>query len=73
MFPIYAMEMFDNFVYLGGGGGMELKNVIVGYRMQHGNPVLTQVVHTESTDKAVANYMTVPRDVSTPLPFSNQG
>ena len=27
MFPIYSMEMYDNFVYMGGGGGgKEIKN-----------------------------------------------
>ena len=30
--PIYSMESYNDFVYFGGGGGYEIKNLIVGYR-----------------------------------------
>ena len=38
--------------------------MIVGYRYEAGNAILTKVVHEELTGESVANFMTVPRDVS---------
>ena len=38
--------------------------MIVGYRYEAGNTILTKVVHEELTGESVANFMTVPRDVS---------
>ena len=62
--PIYSMESFGDYVYLGGGGGYEIKNMIVGYKYEAGNPIMSKVVHEELTGTGVANYMTVPKDVS---------
>lgn len=64
MIPIYSMESYGDFVYFGGGGGYEIKNQIVGYRMETGNPILTKIIHEERTGEAVANFMTLPKDVS---------
>ena len=58
------MEGYRDFVYFGGGGGYELKNQILGYKIDAGNPVLTKAVYEQSTGDKVANYMTLPKDVS---------
>ena len=36
LFPVYSLEVFENFVYFGGGGGNEIKNMIKGYRATWG-------------------------------------
>ena len=62
--PIYSMEGWGDYVYIGGGGGYEIKNQIVGYKSEIGNPILTKIVHEEMTGVGVANFMTVPKDGS---------
>ena len=64
MIPVYSMEGYGGFVYFGGGGGYEIKNQIIGYRINPDSPILTQMVHEESTDKGIANFMSIPKDVS---------
>ena len=44
----------------------------MGYRYEAGNAILTKVVHEELTGESVANFMTVPRDVSD-LQFTSIG
>ncbi len=39
--PIYSMEAFANYIYFGGGGGYEIKNQIVGYKIESGAQFLT--------------------------------
>ena len=56
------MESYGDFVYFGGGGGYEIKNQIVGYRMEPGNPILTKIIHEEHTGEGVSNFMTLPKD-----------
>ena len=36
----------------------------MGYRYEAGKTIMTKVVHEELTGESVANFMTVPRDVS---------
>ena len=62
--PIYSMEMYNNFLYFGGGGGYEIKNQIVGYEYTEGCKFVEKIVHEELTGDAVANFLLVPRDVS---------
>lgn len=62
------MEVVGNFMYLGGGGGYEIANKIQVYRVPSLNTeLLAQVVHEESTEKAVANFMQSARDNNTLL------
>ena len=65
------MEAYRDYVYFGGGGGNELANMIVGYKMPEAGQVLVKdKVFEEKTGTTVANYMTVAKDVS--LLASNQ-
>jgi len=60
------MELYDKYIYLGGGGGYEIANKIQVYTVPIGGGklgLLTNLVHEESTDKQVANYMMAARDV----------
>lgn len=63
-FPIYAVEVFGEYVYLAGGGGFEIANKIQVYRIMQGKTVLTEQVHEEITGKEVCNFMHIARDVS---------
>lgn len=58
------MEAYGPFVYFGGGGGYEIKNKIVGYRIEPDTPILKNIIHEEMTGDGVANFMTRPKDVS---------
>jgi len=61
------MEIFGNFIFLGGGGGYEIANKIQVYKIPNTSdklPLLKELVHEESTEKAVANYMMTSRDVN---------
>ena len=62
--PIYSMEAYQDFVYIGGGGGFEIKNQIVGYKKDPGAQIMTKIVHEEPTGDGVAYYMSLPKDVS---------
>ena len=64
MTPAYSMECWGDYVYFGGGGGNELKNRIIAYRIDSGNPILTKQVDEVDTGEGVANFLLVPRDVS---------
>lgn len=58
------MEAYGPFVYFGGGGGYEIKNKIVGYRIEADSEFLTKIVHEESTGDGVANFMMMAKDNS---------
>lgn len=61
------MELFGDYIYLGGGGGYEIANKIQVYTLpsaQDKLSLLTNLVHEEMTDKAVANYLMAAKDVS---------
>lgn len=58
------MELFDKYIFLGGGGGYEIANKIQVYKVPEDNLGLLKIlVHEEITDKQVANYMMAARDV----------
>ena len=59
------MEVFENFIYFGGGGGMEVENLIQGYRLPpRGHQFITdKPVYEEDTGDNVPNFMTLARDV----------
>jgi hypothetical protein len=58
------MELFDKYIYLGGGGGYEIANKIQVYTVPDDKlGLLKNLVHEETTDKQVANYMMAARDV----------
>lgn len=64
------MEVFGDFVYLGGGGGYEIANKILCYKVPDTRiqlPLLKDLVHEVPTEAQVANYMVAARDVN----FSN--
>lgn len=57
-------------MYLGGGGGYEIANKIQVYKVPGVGEELLQpshLVHEESTEKAVANFMQSARDNNTLL------
>lgn len=57
-FPIYAIEVFKDFIYLAGGGGYEISNKIQVYRIPATNPkILTEPVHEEDTGSEVCNFL----------------
>lgn len=59
------MEIVGNYIYLGGGGGYEIANKIQVYKVPAlGEELLqaTNLVHEESTEKAVANFLQTARD-----------
>ena len=59
------MEVFDPYVYFGGGGGNEIPNVVLGYKLPPaGETLVKDKVYEEKTGDTVANYMTVAKDVS---------
>lgn len=61
------MELFDKYIYLGGGGGYEIANKIQVYTVPLPDDkigLLKNLVHEETTDLSVANYMMAARDVS---------
>ena len=58
------MELYGNHVYLGGGGGYEIANKIQVYELPDHTGLLKKMVHEESTEKAVCNFMQAARDVS---------
>lgn len=59
------MEVFDPYVYFGGGGGNEIPNVMLGYKLPAaGQTLVKDKVYEEKTGDTVANYMTVAKDVS---------
>ena len=60
------MDIFENtFVYFGGGGGYEIPNQIVGYRLKSGaQHVITPEVAKLETGEQIADYLQVARDVS---------
>ena len=64
LFPVYSLEVFENFVYFGGGGGNEIKNMIKGYRTSWGKTRLydSQEVFSESTGEDVCNFMVTAKD-----------
>ena len=65
-FPIYSMDVFENYyVYFGGGGGFEIPNVIQGYRLSSGKKFvdLPEVCKVE-TDPHSADFMLIPKNVS---------
>ena len=64
------MEVFENYIYFGGGGGYEIPNMIQGYRLPAAGETLLKdkPIFEMKTDDAVANYMTLARDVSLPTP-----
>ena len=64
-FPIYSVEVFNDFVFLGGGGGYEIANKIQVYKMAQGTKVLKDMVHEEATGNEVCCCMYTARDVST--------
>ena len=59
------MEVFENFIYFGGGGGMEVENLIQGYRLPPtGQQYITdKPIYEEDTGDNVPNFMTLARDV----------
>ena len=61
LFPVYAMDVFDNrFVYFAGGGGYEIPNQIQGYRLTSGKKqVDLPEICTVVTDPAMVNYMVI--------------
>ena len=63
-FPIYAVEVFGDYVFLAGGGGFEIANKIQVYKITAGKTILTDQVHEEVTGKEVCNFMFTARDVS---------
>ena len=66
-FPIYCVETWDDrFVYLGGGGGNEIKNMIAVYPLISGQTVLKEETKIEEvkTDKVVPSFMCASRDVN---------
>jgi hypothetical protein len=63
-FPIYAVEVFGDYVFLAGGGGFEIANKIQVFRLTPGSNILTEQVHEEVTGKEVCNFMYTARDVS---------
>lgn len=66
-FPIYSCEVFNDYIFLGGGGGFEIANQIQVYRMKAGEKLLKELVHEEVTGNEVCNYMYKARDVSAHL------
>ena len=60
------MEVVGYYIYLGGGGGYEIKNKIEGYELPAAadKDLLKKSVHQEITGDAVCNYMQAARDVS---------
>jgi hypothetical protein len=57
-FPIYSVEVFDNsFVYLGGGGGNEIANLIWVFQITEGCKQLGEPIHKEETGDEVAHYL----------------
>lgn len=65
-FPIYSVEVFGDYVFLAGGGGFEIANMIQVYRLEPGSTVLKNQVHEEVTGTEVCNFMFVARDVRIP-------
>lgn len=61
------MELYGNHIYLGGGGGYEIANKIQVYELPDQTGLLKKMVHEESTEKAVCNFMQAARDVSIEL------
>lgn len=62
------MEIFGDFIFLGGGGGYEIANKIQVFKIpslqQNSAAILLKdLVHEESTNKDVANFMTLDRNV----------
>lgn len=47
--PIYSLEVFERFVYIGGGGGYEIANKIICYEIEEGKKLLTKVVEETPT------------------------
>ena len=65
-FPIYCVESWDDrFVYLGGGGGMEIQNIIQVYPLQ-GRTVFKKedLIEEVKTEKAVPCFLHASRDVN---------
>ena len=63
------MEVFDNYIYFGGGGGIEQKeipNLIEGYRLPPAGEkfIKDKPIYEKTTEVGVANYMTIAKDVS---------
>ena len=63
-FPIYAVEVFANYVFLAGGGGYEIANKIQVFHLEEGSNLLKNQVHEELTGNEVCNFMYVAKDVS---------
>ena len=63
-FPIYAVEVFANYVFLAGGGGYEIANKIQVFYLEEGSNLLKNQVHEELTGNEVCNFMYVAKDVS---------
>jgi hypothetical protein len=65
-FPIYCVESWDDrFVYLGGGGGMEIQNVIQVYPLTSSTIFKKEdLIEEVKTDKAVPCFMHASLDVN---------
>ena len=64
------MELFDKYIYLGGGGGYEIANKIQVFTLPEAGDklcLLKHMVHEEMTGKQVANFMMAARDVNAKL------
>lgn len=61
------MDVYGDYVFIGGGGGYEIANKILVYKMPADTripmPLLKDLVHEEPTQTQVANYMATARDV----------
>lgn len=66
------MELYDKYIYLGGGGGYEIANKIQVYTLPQDNlGLLKNLVHEENTNKQVANYMMAAKDVRNIISLNN--
>jgi len=68
--PIYSMEVFGDYVFLGGGGGYEISNLIQVFKYPAKMvdvPVLDKPVFEYKSDKKVANFMRMAKEGTTPI------
>lgn len=68
------MEVFGDYVFLGGGGGYEISNLIQVFKYPAKMvdvPVLDKPVFEYKSDKKVANFMRMAKEVS-PYPVSKK-
>ncbi|CDW89290.1 serine threonine protein kinase with wd40 repeats [Stylonychia lemnae] len=62
--PIYAIASYQDYVFLGGGGGYEIENLIEVYHLENPSQnILNKKVHEEPCGTGVPNYFELAHNV----------